>query len=279
MKREQLKDYGINAYVATVTKEDADAIVALSSVENRKLRPTRVAYYAEAMTRGEWLVGPPILMSGSDVVDGHHRLAAVPNSGATVKFIVLDLPDASVYQVVDDNVKRTVADVLPTDQHNRNRTAAAAKAMMAGMAGAINSHFATRLTRSQNIDFIQDYREVFEWLNGHLESSVKGLVSAPVAGAFGRAYLHLDTILLERCARTLSTGLVPQDDGHRYAPIILLRNWLLCGKRSGRFRAEAYGKTERALAAVRDGQTLNVLKAPDVEMFPLPVELVPQSCR
>lgn len=276
MKREPLQNYGINAYIASINRDDAEAMLALSSVENRGIRPTRVAYYEETMKRGEWLIGPPLITSGPDVIDGHHRLRGVPNSGAVVRFLVIDVPDGEVYRVVDDNVKRSVADVLSSNSHNRNRTAAAAKAMMAGMAGAVNTHYASGLTRKQQLDFIAEYEEVMLWLSANLTNGAKGLISGPVQGAFGRAYLHMDSVLLETAAKTLVTGLPPEDDPSRYSPIVLLRNWILTGKRTGRFKAEAYGKTERALVAIRDSAPVKVLKEATSELFPLPNEFVKQ---
>jgi hypothetical protein len=149
--------------------------------------------------------------------------------------------------------------------------------MIEGSAGTNSSLRFRSVTRAQHMAFIYEYREVLSWLMQHLSGGPRGVVSAPISGAFGRAFLYMDAAMLARSAETLLTGITPAEDSRRYNAIILLRNWLLTGVRSTRFRAEAYGKTQRALCAVRDGIGLAQLKEIGGEQFPLPVEIIPQT--
>jgi hypothetical protein len=100
---------------------DIDPVVAKemlgTSVGNRSLRVWWVNLLSAAMKRGEWRVtsnGVGFNWRGQ-LVDAHHRLHAVVQSGATVPtVVVLGLRD-DAYEVIDTGILRTVSDRLNVD--------------------------------------------------------------------------------------------------------------------------------------------------------------------
>lgn len=96
---------------------------------NRGLRKHRVLSYADQMAREQWLeTGDPIKFTkDGTLVDGQHRLAAVIESGVSVKMAVArGVPDAS-YRVIDSGLSRQPGDALGADVANVGAKAAAAR--------------------------------------------------------------------------------------------------------------------------------------------------------
>lgn len=88
-----------------------------TSAGNRKLRTWWVNLIAAAMRRGEWRVtsnGIGFNRRGQ-LIDAHHRLAAVVQSGVTVPALVVMGLREDAYQVIDTGVMRTVSDRLNVD--------------------------------------------------------------------------------------------------------------------------------------------------------------------
>ncbi len=90
---------------------------------NRKLRDTRVKYFAEAMNRGEWQLthqGLAIASTGR-LIDGQHRLRAIILSGKTVPMLVTTDVEEKTYKVLDAGQARTMADRLQHDDANKTQ--------------------------------------------------------------------------------------------------------------------------------------------------------------
>lgn len=84
------------------------------NTHNRNLRQRVVNGYAADMAAGAWVEdGQSIKFSDTGVLlDGQHRLAAIAQSGVTLRILVVsDLPDTT-QDTMDTGAKRTMADVL-----------------------------------------------------------------------------------------------------------------------------------------------------------------------
>lgn len=73
----------------TITPELAEGLLAMNT-ENRRLRPSHVAYLARAIERGEWQMPPDAIMvsDSGKLLNGQHRLTAVVRSGKPVRLHV-----------------------------------------------------------------------------------------------------------------------------------------------------------------------------------------------
>lgn len=86
--------------------------------QNRYLRPTVVAGFAEAMRRGEWRVqGEPVKLTGTRekpgrLLDGQHRLHALIAADVTVEMDFRGGLPADSFLTLDQGVVRNVADAL-----------------------------------------------------------------------------------------------------------------------------------------------------------------------
>lgn len=102
----------INAAVELVTPEQAKQILADSRANFRKIDHHRVALYASDMASGNWdLNGESIKFSGSDLIDGQHRLQAIVKAGVTVPMLVVRGVESSA-RSIDRGRPRTVAQWL-----------------------------------------------------------------------------------------------------------------------------------------------------------------------
>lgn len=88
-----------------------------TSAGNRKLRTWWVDLLSAAMKRGEWRVtsnGVGFNRQGQ-LIDAHHRLKAVVQSGTTVQAVVVMGLREDAYEVIDTGVARTISDRLNVD--------------------------------------------------------------------------------------------------------------------------------------------------------------------
>jgi hypothetical protein len=86
----------------------------LENSHNRRLNPGRVSRLAATMSRGEWLLnGEAIKFNGAGLlIDGQHRLAAVVESGVTIKSLVVRGLPVAAQETLDLGAKRGIADMF-----------------------------------------------------------------------------------------------------------------------------------------------------------------------
>lgn len=86
----------------------------LCNETNRTFRPWLAARYARDMATGSWsFAGDPIRRTSDGVLlDGQHRLAAIVESGVTVRMVVIDGVEPDAQLVMDSGAKRTFGDNL-----------------------------------------------------------------------------------------------------------------------------------------------------------------------
>lgn len=119
---------GLNFEILDITPEQATAWLANGGA-NRKLDGRRVNRFVITMQRGEWqLTGDSIKLDEyGRVRDGQHRLAAIAQSGMTVKSLVVRGVGEAAFDVIDTGRARTVANVL--EIHGKASTTSIAAAI------------------------------------------------------------------------------------------------------------------------------------------------------
>lgn len=98
--------------IETITPARAAELLSLNS-NNRRIRKNIVATYARDMQAGDWkLTGAPLVLNGSELLDGQHRLLACVEAGVPFTTAVLYDADTEAHIAIDKGAKRTVADEL-----------------------------------------------------------------------------------------------------------------------------------------------------------------------
>ena len=85
-----------------------------ANTSNRPLSRSVVKQFAEAMSRGDWMVTHQgiAFSAGGVLVDGQHRLAAIVEADIPVQMTVFTDVDEGTFDVLDTGKRRNAADVL-----------------------------------------------------------------------------------------------------------------------------------------------------------------------
>lgn len=259
------------------------------NTRNRKLRDSVVNKYAADMKAGRWmLTGDAIQFDTTGaVINGQHRLWAVFSSGVTVPMLVMEGLAPETVAVLDDHLKRNLADVVTIQRPGATVTSihtAIANMLLRTsiVATAVDRNQALqRVTRQDQLQMLDRHWEAIEFAFRECFRSqkIRGIATAGVITPVVRAAYTCDRDRLKEFGRVMTSGVPenPQDD----IAAVNLRNYLL--RFSGAVRAEqevVYKKTERALLAFVERERLGNLYEAQHELFPLPEEqAVPKQRR
>lgn len=219
------------------------------NTHNRKLRKTRTEKLARDMRAGNWREthqGIAFDESGT-LLDGQHRLAAVAESGCSLRMLVTWGVQRESQVNMDDHAPRSFADALSLagvgDGSITNRTVATARCMMrAGRAGGTNT-----VTKDELASFIEDHAEAIGFAEDCFRGHNKKLVSAPIKAAIAVALYHEDAERLRHFAQVYGSGM---GEGVQDSAAIVLRNHVYADPSQTRAeagRALLYKKTLRAI--------------------------------
>ena len=139
--------------IETITPAAASELLALN-VSNRHVRKHVVARYVADMSSGNWrLTGEPIIVNGTSLVNGQHRLLACVQSGTPFTTAVFRGAADDVFAVVDSGLTRQHGDVLAHEGHvNVNCTAATVRLVLGYQNNVIHdSGTITRLATRQRV--------------------------------------------------------------------------------------------------------------------------------
>lgn len=219
-----------------VTPELAKKWLETNSEGQRNMRRNAVATYARDMAMGNWaFTHQPIAFNEhGKLVDGQHRLNAVVESGATVRFVVSVVVGLSVHDPIDRGAKRSVADLLGEGWNNvRVATVGCLYALQLGQ-------LLSRETRSKD-EILLCYecnRDSLDALSKYC-GGPRSLMTTGVIAGMAYAYpLHPDKVMA--FAEQIKTG-----EGLTRTDIALtFRNWLINTKSVHR----TYSSLEMALA-------------------------------
>jgi hypothetical protein len=103
--------------VLLIGPEEARALLA-ANIDNRKLRPGRVRFYADTMAQGGWHLthqGIAFSVDGKGV-DLQHRLNAIIESGCTVPMMVTEGLKPEAFEAIDQHERRSMHDALRKDR-------------------------------------------------------------------------------------------------------------------------------------------------------------------
>jgi len=137
---------------------------------NRKVRPGRVAQYAEAMRRGLWhLTGDAITFdSYGRLIQGQHRLLACIEADTDLVTAVVRGVDPAAYTVLDSGLNRAASDAIASGGlSDQNQIAAISRVLLTWRAGI---HF----TDSTKVAVVVQRDDVVEFAlkNGELMADV-----------------------------------------------------------------------------------------------------------
>jgi hypothetical protein len=236
---------------------------------NRSIRKTAVARLANDMATGYWVETNPqpiIIDPSGAVIDGQHRLSAIVKSGRAVWLFVASNVPRSTQLVIDDHIKRDVADYAKWEMPGHKITSQHAAVARVMMRGSKSTAF-MKPSRSLVYRFMREHLPAIEFALGVFTKRVPNVTNAMTFGVLARAFYSRDHDQLRRFAEVLETG---QMADPKESAAATLGRWLL--ERSRREQREIYAKIERALQAFLDGEALSKVYAAKEELFLLPVE-------
>jgi len=107
-----VSEHDVELTIETVTPEQALAWLE-SNVDNRTIRPARVAQYARDMALGAWHVtGDPLRFNGSQLFDGQHRLLACVEAGVPFTTAIARGIAVGAHAAIDVGATRSLANEL-----------------------------------------------------------------------------------------------------------------------------------------------------------------------
>jgi len=181
-----------------------------NNTKNRRLRPRYVERLASDMTSGKYIATHQGVAFGTDgiLVDGQHRLEAIVLSGTSQWLLVTtDLPPQALL-VVDDGVKRSMADVVGimdeisfTDLPRATSVATA----IAGSGTASDGNGVKR-TKAFQHEYMAKHQKAIQWALTHFPSKARGLGRSLVLAVVARAYYTQPKERLARFCEVLMTG-------------------------------------------------------------------------
>jgi hypothetical protein len=255
----------------TVTPQTALEWLENANSRNRPLSQNHINKLARDMKNGQWkLTHEGIAFDPNGVLlDGQHRLWAIVESETAIQTLVF-------YNVASDSVltinggrPRTVVDILKIanrDGHLSNSHTSTLRAMLGGY-GTLPT-----LTPQETSEILAIHREAIDFAVKHLSyCRSQGICNATTRAVIARAWYSSDHDRLVQFCDILTSGIVG------YIPsataMMALRHYLMMTKDSSAgARRERYGRTERALRAFLNDESIAKLVAANKELYPLPEE-------
>lgn len=255
------------------------------AARNRKLNQARIAKYADAMSRGDWLITSQGIAfdEQGQLIDGQHRLTAIVRADVPVTLLVITTQSSRSQLVLDQGYLRTPHDQVALQNNWKVHPihTAVAKAMIksVGGEGLRQRSIDARDIQILNRFYIRHHKAIEFAIASTWEmyGSLVGVIIAPTLAPIARTYYSADVNLLVRFCEILSTGMSAEGVGGKDTAAVVLRNWLIAGREKG-LSARAFGdrfilykKTEVALRAFLNGESIQRLgqMTTEVELFPI----------
>jgi len=252
----------------TITPAMAADWLENTNFNNRRIIKAHVQRLARDMANGEWVLSHQGIAFDCDgvLLDGQHRLRAVVISETPVEMHVWRNVTPDALMAIDSGKIRSLFDILTlNNEHQVDKAGLAVlRAMLGGFNGPIMSLTVTEADEAilKHIDAITFAVKVLP--------KTKRIVDSTIRAVIARAYYCAVHDRLVEFSRMLSTGVVPDEDAFC---VIMLRQFLDGHSDTSRAtRFARYAKTERALMAYLDHETLSRLCAATKEQFLLPEE-------
>ncbi len=220
----------VRTTVETITPAMAANLLATSN-HNRKIKSARVCQYARDMLAGKWELNGDALQIDSTgaLINAHHRLLAVCQSGVSVTMVVVRGLSPDAYKTLDRGVPRSAADAAGFPY--ANKTLAIARMWFAYEHNMTLSIQASDAELFDMVDAFPEIKEAGEWSGSMNGGKYKGWPITQMA--FLRAYV----------LRTRPVEVMPFLDGvlignnlSRHDTRLLLRNQLVLAAGNRRYR-------------------------------------------
>lgn len=259
------------ARVERITPERARELLNLNT-ENRRLRPSKVRDYARDMTLGRWkLTGESLIMNGTRILNGQHRLHACIEAGVSFETLVVYGISADVMPAIDKGLSRSLADTLGWEgAASRNGAAAITRRLTTLLDGGTLRDL-SGYTDADHLETWHAFKDEIAWAErnaNRLRSDVGRTVSEwGTTLAWIRLECPQDLPTIDRFVDALCTGA-----GLNYGdPLLALRNWVVKGVANNRQlrRDELFIAALKTWNAWISGRELRLVKA-------LPSENVPE---
>jgi hypothetical protein len=193
--------------------------------QNRRLRPSLVAQYAQAMEAGEWKVNGEAIVFGASgrLLDGQHRLSACMHTGKPFASVVVRGVDDTAFDTIDQGLKRQPGDIIDIRYGGAkypNVTAHAAR-LLAGYESNKLERSISRVTPVQMLAMVEKYPEVIE--AGNVGHRVHRLLPAGVAAFMYTLMVRIDRKDADVFFEHLRSGQNLSEDD----PVLRYRNRLI----------------------------------------------------
>jgi hypothetical protein len=236
---------------------------------NRKLNKYRVAMYIRDLQKGNWGIGDTIKFDVNGIlIDGHHRLTAVLQSGITARFLVTTgLPPES-RSFINLATPWKLSEISKVAGHAFSQQHfAVAKILEFGLNGGVQNTRKSSTSYTENLTLVQKYAPALTFAIKHCVG--KKYAPAPVMAVVARAFYSQDTNRLIQFVDVLSSG-IPISAKEDTAAI-RLRNFIINSREAGHMmdRAELYKRANRAVWCFCKRKPVGRLAPSAYEMFPL----------
>ena len=257
------ENHGCMFSYAYIDPDMARELLSLSK-GNRPISSKAVAKYRRHMENGTWDEDTPIQFIMFDkqgvLINGHHTLTALKQSGKTIKLYFMFNMERSPY--IDGGRTRSEADrFCMADRGNRSGVMSYKRSV--AMCNVLSQFTPVKLiTEDERYNYIQSHADDFRWATANLSLSKAGLSTAPIRTAMLLTKIAgAAAVKLEHFWEVLQTGFseCPED-----RTIIRLRDWLkeqVTDSRSAKYRRETLNTTSDILCKWLNGQIVRTISS------------------
>lgn len=211
-----------NIKVTTVTPELAEAWLG-KNTHNRNLRPAHVRGLAEDMKSGNWRWnGEAIKFSPEGVLlDGQHRLAAIVETGISIKMLVIFGVDEGAQHTMDTGSKRTPGDMLKLrGEKNTNMLASGIRSCLLwerGVRSFTGRGSGATVTNPMILDYLVSHPEMRDYTSRFVSLKNHVKMPASVGVTAIKLFTEIDAADAEHFFDRLASG-----EGYKGEPIFEL---------------------------------------------------------
>lgn len=251
-----------------IAPDTARLYLSKNHPNNRNEKGASVEVFADDIKQGRWKITHQGIAFDTNgyLIDGANRMRAIIKADTPAIMVVARGLEPDAVLALDNNSRRTVGDALKVA--GRPIHTVAYTAIMWGMQGFEGNQ--KRKSYTESLAFEARHRDAITFAlrastRGGGERS-KGIISGHFLGPVARAYYTAENLRLQEFVEVVRTGF---GNGRKDDAAIALRNWLLRAGVSHE-RNEVYRKTESALYAFLNQQSLDKVYETKTELFPIP---------
>lgn len=250
-----------------VTPAIAAKWLAENNTANRPLNRSRVDHLAHQMSLGKWVEnGDTIGFSGSTLVDGQHRLAAIVRSGVSLDMIIVRGLPEEAFQTKDIGAKRSGSDILAICGEKNATNLAAAIRFVRWFLQRDGLGDASKITNQCLVETLGQHPGIRDSVRFMSGIKMETILRSSVAAGCHYLFSVKDRELADWFFSRLKDGLEINTSN----PVYLLRQRLIIDRSNKGFLRPEYvaAYVVKAWNYTRKKQKLGVLKMAANESFP-----------